>query len=268
MIADYHIHSILCKHAYGSPEEYVRTAIRKGIDEIGFADHCPYPEGFDARFRMNVEEFPEYKRIVFDMRAKFAKPSIRFGLEVDWVPGRMDEVFEKLDSEPFDYLIGSVHYTDEFPFDNPEIKEEWKNNDLADKIWRRYMELLLEMVSSGRFNIIGHFDLPKKFKYYSSDMDGINRIIAKIFAVASDNGTAIEINSSGLRKPVAEIYPSLEILRMAKNAGVRITFGSDAHRSEDVGADFDKAIALAKLAGYKEFYTFKDKNALSVPLMD
>jgi len=267
MIADYHIHTFLCKHAEGSPVEYVKEAIRKGIDEIGFADHCPYPKGHDPRFRMETSQFEEYRNIVFEMRAKFAKPSIRFGLEVDWVPGRMDEVFEKINLEPLDYIIGSVHYTDDFAVDNPETISEWNKKDFADKAWGRYMELVFEMVSSGLFNVIGHFDLPKKFGFYPTDMKTINRSITEIFRVAGEKRMVMEINSSGLRKPVREIYPSLEMLKMARSAGVRITFGSDAHAPSEVGADFDKAVELAKVAGYKEFCVFKKRKAVSVEIV-
>src|ERR1700758_3973876 len=45
---DYHIHTTLCHHAVGDPIEYVQAAQRAGLTEIGFADHNPMPEQFDA----------------------------------------------------------------------------------------------------------------------------------------------------------------------------------------------------------------------------
>jgi histidinol-phosphatase (PHP family) len=40
---------------------------------------------------------------------------------------------------------------------------------------------------------------------------------------------------------------------------VPLTFGSDAHDPNDVGRDFDKAVDLAKSAGYSEYLIFKQK---------
>jgi len=62
---DYHVHTKLCKHASGEPEQYISTAISKGFSEIGFADHCPFPIGFDPLYRMNGNQFPEYKQLIF-----------------------------------------------------------------------------------------------------------------------------------------------------------------------------------------------------------
>ena len=213
MLIDYHVHTYLCKHADGTPEEYVKMALERGISEIGFSDHCPWPDGFDSKYRMGVVDFPVYRRIVSDLKTKFPEIKIRYGLEVDWVTGRMDEIFRNLDNEDFDYLIGSVHYADDFPVDNPDFADKWAEKDCIGKIWVRYFELLLEMVRSGKFDIIGHFDLPKKFGYYPSSMDRIRKMAENILNVAAKNKMAIEINTGGLRKPVKEIYPSPEILK-------------------------------------------------------
>jgi hypothetical protein len=51
------------------------------------------------------------------------------------------------------------------------------------------------------------------------------------------------------------MYPSPDLLRRLRMAGVPITFGSDAHRPEEVGRDFAQAIVLAQDAGYDAFAT-------------
>ena len=79
-------------------------------------------------------------------------------------------------------------------------------------------------------------------------------------------GAAIEISCAGLRKPCKEIYPSLEFLKLARSFDVPITLGSDAHVPQDVGRDLDKAIELAKAAGYTEFCRFKKRKKILEPL--
>ncbi|HCE46138.1 MAG TPA: histidinol phosphate phosphatase [Lentisphaeria bacterium] len=266
MLIDYHIHTYLCKHADGAPEEYVETAIMRGISEIGFSDHCPLPVGFDSKYRMTVDQFPIYRMMVSDLKRRFPGIKIRYGLEVDWVDGRMDEVFGTLDNETFDYLIGSVHYTDDFPFDNPDFADKWNEKDFIRKVWNRYFELLLEMVQSGKFDIIGHFDLPKKFGYYPSSMDKIRKMVKNIFKAAAKNNMAVEINTAGLRKPVRELYPSLEILRMANEAGVKLVLGSDSHTPAEIAANFAEAVELAKSAGYDKICSFNQRKCTLVPL--
>ena len=257
MLVDYHVHTFLCKHATGIPDEYVDTAIRSGISEMGFSDHCPWPSGFDPKYRMIPCEFQSYRKIVSDLKEKYkASIKVKYGLEVDWVPGKMDEVFQNLDKEDFDYLVGSVHYTDEFPFDNPDTVEKWREKGVADKVWHRYFDLVLQMVESGNFNIIGHFDLPKKFGYYPSSMDKINKLILEVFSIASGKNMAIELNTSGLRKPVKEIYPSAEILKLAHKCNLMITLGSDSHAPNEVAANFADAVSLAKSTGYTHICSF------------
>ena len=251
---DYHIHTPLCKHAEGLPDEYISAALDAGLDEIGISDHAPWPAGYDTLYRMRAEEFREYRAIVADMTEK-ASPNlkVRFALEIDWVPGKMDEVWENLAEIEFDYLIGSVHYTDELPFDNPDHKTVWESVARSAEVWIRYYELLLEMVSNGGFEIIGHFDLPKKFGSRPPETNEVERLTTETLTAASDNHIIIELNTAGLRKPVSEIYPSPALLRKAKKLGVQITFGSDAHAPNEVAANFAEAIAFAKECGY-EFY--------------
>jgi histidinol-phosphatase (PHP family) len=83
---------------------------------------------------------------------------------------------------------------------------------------------------------------------------------AKVF---KECGVAVEINTSGLRKPVNEIYPSNEILKVYKRFDIPIVFGSDAHTHGEVGRDFDKAISLAAEAGYDEYVTFENRTMKS-----
>src|SRR5204862_375985 len=118
MLIDYHTHTPLCRHATGEPEAYVRRAMERGLGEIGFSDHNPMPNGFDADWRMEEREFPTYLDMIKDVRARFPAFSIKLGLEADFHPGSEAYVAETLKRADFDYVIGSVHYIGEWPMDN------------------------------------------------------------------------------------------------------------------------------------------------------
>jgi histidinol-phosphatase (PHP family) len=110
---------------------------------------------------------------------------------------------------------------------------------------------------------MAHPDLPKKFGFRPKG--DLTPIFDRFLTACADNGTAIEISTAGLHKPCAEIYPSLEFLKLARARGVGITFGSDAHQPRHVGRDFDKAVALARAAGYAEFCRFAKRRKTMQP---
>ena len=76
---------------------------------------------------------------------------------------------------------------------------------------------------------------------------------------AKKSGCAIELNTAGLRKDCKEIYPSREILRLAFQKSVPITFGSDAHKPEEVGMNFAEAMQLARSVGYSNCCKFEKR---------
>ncbi|MSU62945.1 MAG: histidinol-phosphatase HisJ family protein [Pedosphaera sp.] len=247
--ADYHMHTPLCHHAVGEPVDYAARAVELGLDEIGFSDHSPMREdGFDD-WRMFTSDLDEYVEKVRLAQKRFPQVTIRLALEVDYIPGHEEWIRDLADRHPWDYLIGSVHYiSDSWDFDNPKKLSRWKERDPFET-WSIYFERLTMAAESDLFDIIGHADLAKKFCFYPKA--DCTPLFTAFLKAARRTDTAIELNTSGLRKDCHEIYPSQKILALARNEGVAITFGSDAHAPGEVGADFDKAVDLARSVGYR-----------------
>ena len=254
-LVDYHMHTPLCGHAEGAPEDYARQAVAVGLKEIGFSDHAPLLAHERENISMEPEELPEYHRMIKAVKEQFQGGlEIKIGIEADFDPGYENQTLAMLDAFPYDYVIGSVHFLEDWGFDNPDEIKIWEQVDVTD-IYRKYYRLLRQSAASGLFDIMGHVDLVKKFGHLpAADLEEEIRATAAIF---KNSGIAIEINTAGLRKPVKEIYPSLSALKIYCRAGVPITFGSDAHAPLEVGRDFLKAAEWAAAAGYKEFVTFK-----------
>ena len=255
--ADYHMHTPLCGHAVGSPQEYVRQGIQVGLKEMGFSDHAPMVHKPMPGVTMAFEELPTYQAMIEDVRKRFANQiSIKIALESDYLPGYEAKTKAIIDAYPYDYIIGSVHFIDDWAFDDPATREYWKIHDV-NEVYHKYYDLLRQSAKTGFFNIIGHADLPKKFGARPTiDLTDDIKATAKVF---KENGVAVEINTAGLRKPIGEMYPAPNCLKIYREAGVPLTFGSDAHDPHDVGKDFNKAIDLAKSAGYNEYLTFKQR---------
>jgi len=256
-ISDYHMHTPLCGHAVGLPAEYARQAIAVGLEEIGFSDHAPMVNREMPGITMNIKQLPEYYRMMESVREEFkGNLRIKIGIEADFIPGYEEKTRMILKDFPYDYVIGSVHFIKEWGFDNPEEREKWDQKDV-DQVYSDYYELLRRCAQSGLYDIMGHVDLVKKFGHRpSSDMSAEIRKTAKVF---KESGVAVEINTSGLRKTVKEMYPSLDALKIYCEEGVPLTFGSDAHDPHDVGRDFNKALQLARDAGYTEYLLFAQR---------
>jgi len=254
---DYHMHTPLCGHAIGQPDEYAQQAIKLGFKEIGFSDHAPMVHKSMPGVTMSFDELPQYNAMIEDVRKRYASQiSIKIALEADFLPGYEGKTKAMINSYPYDYIIGSVHFIDDWAFDDPACREYWKKYDVND-VYRKYYGLLQQSAKTGFYQIIGHCDLPKKFGARPTvDLTDEVKATAQVF---KDTGVTIEINTAGLRKPIAEMYPSRESLKIYCEAGVPLTFGSDAHDPLHVGNDFDKAVALAKSVGYNEYLIFKDR---------
>ncbi len=263
MPADYHMHTPLCRHAVGEPTAYAAQALARGLTEIGFSDHSPMPRDDFDDWRMRLDQLDEYVGLVQRARAEHPALTIKLALEVDYLPGQEDWILQLAARHPWDYLIGSVHYvSDDWDIDNPKKIDQWRGHDpLA--VWTRYLERLTRAAQSRLFDIIGHADLCKKFCFYPPGDPA--RLFTGFLEAAAANAVAIELNTAGLRKDCREIYPSRPILETARQLGVTITFGSDAHAPEEVGLNFAEAVALAHGVGYTQSCQFTRRRRELVP---
>ena len=255
-LVDYHLHTKLCGHAIGEPDEYVREAIGMGLSEIGFADHMPLLARRDERLTMAPEDLPRYVDIVQDLRESVDEIRIRLGIEMDYFSGRMSEIWEAASAFDFDYVYGSVHYIDGWGFSDSRHLSSYQGRD-PDETYARYFELFQEAVTEGGFDIMAHPDLVKKHGIATNlPLERMYKDAADALASAD---VAVEVNTSGLRKAALDIYPTLPFLRACVERDVAVTLGSDAHAPGQVGMDFDLAVRLLRRAGVTEIATFESR---------
>ena len=246
MLVDYHIH--LLGHdaraaTYENIEEFVSQAKKMGISKMGFSDHNRYYNQFNfAMIEQVAEDYPEIE--------------INKGIEMDFTPGKEEEIADFLAEFDFDYIIGSLHYIDEWMFDHPKYKEEYEKWEI-DKLYEKYYSYVAQAAKSGLFDIIGHLDLIKIFNYKPED--GGLKYASSALKTIAENDIAIEVNTNGLNKPVGELYPTAEILEEAYKLGVKVTLGSDAHHYKRVGENLAEVRELLLDIGYKEIATFQQR---------
>ena len=252
MIVDLHNHTPLCHHAEGTMEEYIEKALKSGTQYFGICDHAPMD--FDPKYRMKFDEMQKYESDVLSQKEKYKnKIEILLGYEVDYLKGHMDKRVLNAD---VDYLIGSVHFIDEWGFDNPEFIGNYESQNI-DEIWQKYFDTIEEMAKSKLFDIVGHLDLIKVFKFMPKG--NINEIAKNALIAIKNADMVLELNIAGFRKPVAEPYPSLSLLKQAYELGIPITFSSDAHKPEQVALFSDEIVRMAKEVGYTECAFFRKR---------
>lgn len=259
MRVDMHNHTYLCNHASGTMDEYIQKAIENKIDIYGFSDHAPMK--FDEAYRMKFSQMGLYESMVDEMRDKYkGKIEILKAYEVDYLENFMDERIFKTD---VDYLIGSVHFLDGWGFDNPEFIGGWENREI-DEIYKEYFSKISALAKSGKFDILGHIDLIKVFKFLpKQDI----RILAKeALKEIKKASLVVELNSAGLRKPVGEIYPCENLLEEIASLDIAITLSSDAHSPTQVAQNYDKMLDLAKKFGYSKVAVFRGRDRELVDL--
>ena len=255
MIVDLHNHTPLCNHAEGTIDDYVKSAIKAGSEIFGFSDHAPMD--FDPKYRMKFSDMKEYEKEVLQAKEKYKKEiTILLGYEVDYLPGHMDERVLKAD---VDYLIGSVHFLEGWGFDNPEFMGKWEEQDI-DEVWQKYFDTIENMAKSKLFDIVGHLDLIKVFKFLPKG--DIKKMAKAALEAIKKADMVIELNVAGYRKKVEEPYPSRELLEVAFSLDIPITFSSDAHTPEQVSMFNEQIVTLAREVGYTECAYFSKRKRI------
>ena len=71
----------------GSDEEYIESAIKSGFQELGFADHTPWPfdSSYTSSMRMDIEQLDDYVNHLQILKQKYVNQiSIKIGLECEY----------------------------------------------------------------------------------------------------------------------------------------------------------------------------------------
>jgi histidinol-phosphatase (PHP family) len=269
MRANYHTHCEFCD-GKATAAQMASAAAAAGYKILGFSSHSPLP--FHSEGNMELSRLPEYRAEIRRLKTEWEKRGLEvlLGLEIEWVPGISSPNDELFRGAGLEFSIGSVHFvdlpgTDRFAVDLGQDDFErhaanYSGDDFGRDVYRDYYAKLGDLIQSGGFDILGHFDLVKKNNDADAsgagrwfDEDSLGYFDAAMGAARQLRGTdiVVEINVGGMsRGKVKTPYPSLPILRELRAERVRITFCADAHAPEHFDANLGAARDLARAAGY------------------
>jgi len=245
---------------------YVERAVARAVGEIAVTEHvhrfAAARDWHDNPFwrAEATESVDRYCEAL--VAAGEAGLPVLVGVEMDWLPGREDDIRAFLAGRPFDVVLGSVHWLSGLGVDHPDYPA-WDRLP-AEDVWDRYLDELVAAAASGLFDVLAHPDLPKVFGHrLPAALEG--RWDDAVAAIA-EAGVAVECSSAGLRKPVTELYPEPGLLARFRAAGVPVTLASDAHRPEDVARDYPTAVAALRGAGYRTITRFARREPSQVAI--
>jgi histidinol-phosphatase (PHP family) len=257
MKIDYHMHTTLTD-GHNTHEEMVLAAIEKGFDEIGFTDHFCITKPGDLD--IGADLITRMKENAVIMQKFYCnRINILFGIEVDYFDGSQEIIRESLQHFDFDYVIGSIHFLDDWNFDACQKRySEFKN----DFLYEWYFGELQKAAKSQIFDVMGHPDLIKLFGIWpETSKKALFEETANIFA---DSGVAFELNTSGKDRPCGEFFPGNELLEAFFKAGIPVTLGSDSHKKVHIGRHFDEAGIILGDIGYSSITRFRNRKRDSI----
>ncbi len=260
-LTDYHTHTFRCGHAGGMARDYIESALIKGLSSVAVTDHIPiyFLPGDDPlpEFAMAKSELAGYVNEVLGLKEEYAsRIEVLLGIEADYIEGREADLEHLLNRYQWDVVLGSVHWVAGDWIDGPSSARRHETEG-SEALFNEYYRLLARACKTGLFDVMTHFDLPKKFGHQRPE--ACRELEMAAVAAAAEATVAIEVSSAGLRKPVREEYPAPELLSRLVLAGVPVVFSSDAHAPAEVGWEIRLMQKKAQQAGARFTATFKNR---------
>ena len=246
-MTDGHIHIEKGPYTLEWIQKFVDKAVEMNLSEIRLLEHnyrfeefvpmydsvCAYSEYVDAWFHRNAgaHKLEDYLELIRKVRNEKYPVDIKFGLEICYFREHEELTAKLTKDKGFDFLLGSIHFVDDFAFDHKP--EQWNGIDV-DKIYRRYFEDSISLAKSGIFDGIGHPDAIKLFGHKPSY--SLTEYYERLAKALAEKGMYADQNSGIARRcPGASLGMEEELLKILKKHSVKITTSSDAHCPEDVG---------------------------------
>ena len=255
---DAHLHTDQSPDSSVPIDVYAALAVERGIPEICITDHVDFDPRDPA---YEYTRFADRERTVRGAAERWAKAgvAIRFGAELTYNRRWEDDVRVHLRRHRYDYVIGSVHDWPESPYWPTRVRA-WIEGRSLDEIVAPYYAEIIAAARSGLFDTIGHLDVVKRYLHpviTAADLATRPDLQEPALRSIIEGGVSLEVNSSGLRYPGAETYPSAAVVaRFRELGGERVVVGSDAHSRGSFAARLDASYEHLSAAGF-EALTFR-----------
>ena len=269
-----------CEHGSDTLRGMLDAAVEYGYSTFGVTAHPPatdpkflYEEEVEAGLSVIdlAQKFNDYSATCAELVSQYSdRIEILRGVEVEVVPeSSFAESAAKLRIDyKLDYVVGSVHWVDEMPFDTSQkdFDKALVNRGGLELFLLRYYELVGEMIEQVRPDVIGHLDLPRLFSEGRSelDSDSVMNAVYTVLESAKANGCILDLNVGALSKGLASPYPAPWTVQLASEMGVHFCFGDDSHSVAQVGAGIEAGRVYLLEHGIETITTLTRENGTIV----
>ncbi len=264
---DHHVHTNFSPDSNTPPVRQVRKAIRLGMPAICFTDHMDfdYPSRYGVDFHLQPDT---YLRAMADLKERFeGRIDIRAGVEIGLESAIKDKITDYIVSHDWDFVIGSIHMAER---KDPYFDDFFDGRSERDA-YRSYFEATLDCLEHFEpfFDVLGHLDyvfrcgersVTNAWTEWPELMDAILRQVV-------DKGLGLDINTGGFKGGLPFQHPHDDLLRRYRELGGElITFGSDAHKPENLGERFPETGEKLKSLGFRYYASYKKRRPEFQPL--
>jgi histidinol-phosphatase (PHP family) len=266
---DAHLHTDLSPDSDVPIDAYAEQALERGIDELAITDHVDFEPGTPAFANTTFEE---RERVVREAGERWGPRgvAIRFGVELTWDRRYEADLREHLRRHAYDFVIGSVHVYRTSPYAGDRVAAFVAGKSLPE-ILAPYFDEVETAAQSGLFDALGHLDFVKRYLHphvTGSQLASAPELYEPTLKALIDTGTALEVNTSGLRQVAGETYPSAAIVsRFRELGGERVVVGSDAHRINAFAWGIEDGYDHVRAAGFDALTFRRGEATVSVPLV-
>lgn len=258
MLVDYHCHTNFSADSDAPMTAQCEAAIRKGVQQIAFTEHEDYNSGDMTSFFFKHDAYLEE---VARCRERYdGQLVIRAAIEVSEPHEYAEAAGAVLRKHDWDFVLGSLHWIqpgiDTCKESFMTYAGDWRQS------FRNYFTQMISLARDGDFDILSHIDYPSRYNRHihagAYDITAYEDIIREVLRNVIARGRGIEINTSPWRKGLVNPNPPAVVVKWYREMGGEIlTLGSDSHAPKDVGADIDRAMAMAKDAGFTRIAVFE-----------
>jgi histidinol-phosphatase (PHP family) len=264
---DAHLHTDLSPDADVPIDVYCALAAERGIAEIAITDHVDFNPQAPA---FEYVPFAERERIAREAAERWAgRVDVRFGVEITYESAHEEEIRDHLRRHAYDYVIGSVHVMRYSPYTAARVAGFIAGRPLGEVV-EPYFDEVLRAIRSGLFDTLGHLDYVKKYlvpHIMPAELADAPELYEPLLRALVEEGVSLEINTSGLRQPPAETYPSAAVVAQYRElGGCFVSTGSDTHDRRAFSYGLGEAYRAAVSSGFETVAFRRGGERILIPL--
>ncbi len=235
---------------------FAAKAVELDFDVYGFSPHSPVP--IVSPCNMLKDNVQKYLEQVKNINKEYADCKTKFfaGMEIDYFGKEWGPSHPYFDNIGLDYKIGSVHFIKDYDNNLTDVDGHYDafmqrmhenfRNDIR-YVVEKFYEHSIEMVNTGGFDIIGHFDKigdnASHFQPGIEDQQWYQSLVNELIDTIIAKKPIVEINTKVYAQR-GRLFPSERYWDKLIKNGVAIIVSSDAHVPALIDASFDDVKAL------------------------